>query len=87
VVDLLAVGGTLHRFAHPRLATTSTHGTGCTLSSAIAARLARGDELVEAVGGAIRYLEGALAAAYPLGRGRGPVDHLHAVAPTEASRR
>ncbi|HEX6862752.1 MAG TPA: bifunctional hydroxymethylpyrimidine kinase/phosphomethylpyrimidine kinase [Thermoanaerobaculia bacterium] len=76
VVDLLIAGGVAHRFRHPRLATTSTHGTGCTLSSAIAARLGRGEELPRAVGGAIEYLQGAMKAAYPLGSGHGPVDHL-----------
>ena len=81
ILDLLQLpaGGGVHRFTHPRLATRSTHGTGCTLSAAVAARLAAGDELVEAVEGAIRYLQGALAAAYPLGGGHGPVDHLYAL--------
>ncbi|HXU46362.1 MAG TPA: bifunctional hydroxymethylpyrimidine kinase/phosphomethylpyrimidine kinase, partial [Thermoanaerobaculia bacterium] len=77
VVDLLLEGGRWHRFAAPRLPDASTHGTGCTLSSAIAARLARGEELAGAVEGAIGYLRGALGAAYPLGGGTGPVDHLY----------
>jgi hydroxymethylpyrimidine/phosphomethylpyrimidine kinase len=79
VVDILLEEGGFHRFTHPRLQTTSTHGTGCTLSSAIAARLAFGDPLPLAVEGAIRYLQGAMAAAYPLGKagGHGPVDHLY----------
>ena len=76
VVDLLVDGDEVHRFAHPRIATTSDHGTGCTLSSAIAARLGAGELLPEAVRGGIEYLQGALRAAYPLGGGRGPVDHL-----------
>lgn len=76
VVDVLLVQGEEHCFRHPRLATTSTHGTGCTLSSAIAARLGRGEDLPRAVGGAIEYLQGAIKAAYPLGSGHGPVDHL-----------
>jgi len=76
VVDLLVVGEEIYRFRHPRLSTTSTHGTGCTLSSAIAARLGRGEELPRAVGGAIEYLQGAMKAAYPLGSGHGPVDHF-----------
>jgi hydroxymethylpyrimidine/phosphomethylpyrimidine kinase len=79
VVDLLLAAGQVHRFAHPRLRTTSTHGTGCTLSSAIAARLAAGDPLPKAVEGAIQYLHGAMAAAYPVGKGNGhgPVDHFY----------
>jgi hydroxymethylpyrimidine/phosphomethylpyrimidine kinase len=83
LVDLLIDGDRLHRFAHPRLHTTSTHGTGCTLSSAIAARLGAGEELPRAVAGAIDYLAGAIAAAYPVGQegGHGPVDHLYQLWP------
>ena len=76
MLDLLLAAGRFHRFVHPRIATGSDHGTGCTLSSAIAARLGAGEALPAAVEGAIDYLQGALRAAYPLGRGRGPVDHL-----------
>jgi hydroxymethylpyrimidine/phosphomethylpyrimidine kinase len=78
VVDLLVEAeGVVHRFRHPRLETSSTHGTGCTLSSAIAARMARGEDLATAVGGAVAWLHEAMKAAYPLGSGHGPVDHLH----------
>jgi hydroxymethylpyrimidine/phosphomethylpyrimidine kinase len=82
VVDLLvtpasAAGEEAARtFRHPRIETRSTHGTGCTLSSAVAARLAAGDPLERAVEGGIRYLQGAMAAAVPLGSGHGPVNHL-----------
>ena len=76
LVDLLATHEGEHRFTHSKVETTSTHGTGCTLSSAIAARLGRGDPLIRAVRGAIDYLQGAIAAAYPMGSGHGPVDHL-----------
>jgi hydroxymethylpyrimidine/phosphomethylpyrimidine kinase len=75
LVDVLAFGAERMRFAHPRIETRSTHGTGCTLSSAIAARLARGEELVDAVGGAIDYLDGALRRAPGVGGGAGPVGH------------
>ncbi len=85
VVDLLLVDGRFHRFRHPRIVTRSDHGTGCTLSSAIAARLAAGEPLPEAVGGAIDFLHGALSAAYPLGAGRGPVDHLYRLIPPAGS--
>lgn len=82
VVDLLWEGGRLHRgrfhrFSGERLDARSSHGTGCTLSSAIAARLAAGEPLARAVEGAIAWLRGALAAAYPLGSGNGPVDHFY----------
>jgi hydroxymethylpyrimidine/phosphomethylpyrimidine kinase len=79
IVDLLWDGARFHRFAGPRIHTTSTHGTGCTLSSAIAARLAQGQGLAEAVGVAIDYLRGAIADAYPLGGGHGPVNHLYRI--------
>lgn len=77
VEDLLVTAAGVERFRHPRQQSRSTHGTGCTLSAAIAARLARGEDLSSAVGGAIRYLQGAIAAAEPIGRGHGPVDHLY----------
>ncbi len=60
----------------PRIATRHTHGTGCTYSAAIAARLARGDELEDAVRGAKDWLTEALRRAPGLGHGIGPVDHL-----------
>ncbi len=65
-------------FSSPRVATRNTHGTGCTLSSAIAASLAKGEPLAEAVGAAKRYLDAALAGADRLnvGAGAGPVDHF-----------
>ncbi len=76
--DLLLDGEGLARFSSPRLATRNTHGTGCTLSSAIAAALGKGAPLREAVATAKRYLDGALAGADRLsvGHGPGPVDHF-----------
>lgn len=76
LVDLLCDGGRVTRYVHRRQPARSTHGTGCTLSSAVAARLARRAPLETAVAGALDYLQGALAAAFPLGAGVGPVDHL-----------
>jgi hydroxymethylpyrimidine/phosphomethylpyrimidine kinase len=87
IVDLLVSGAAgddrVERFHHPRLPTSSTHGTGCTLASALAARLAAGEEMARAAAGAIEYLAGALAAAYPVGSagGHGPVDHLYRLFP------
>ena len=81
VEDLLITAGGEHLFRHPRVQTDSTHGTGCTLSSAIAARLARGEDLPAAVGGAVDYLQGAIRAAPGLGRGHGPLGHLHGLFP------
>ncbi len=77
LVDLLYDGQSFQCFSHPRLATSSTHGTGCTLSAAIAAGLGAGAPLARAVEEAVSYLHGAIGAAYPVGRGHGPVDHLY----------
>ena len=79
VVDLLYAEGAWHRFTGPRITTRATHGTGCTLSSAIAARLARGEALPAAVEGAVGYLRQAMLTAHPLGRGHGPVNHFFAL--------
>ena len=76
---LLLAGGTRQRFNAPRFATRNTHGTGCTLSSAIAANLAKGLALPEAVGHAKTYISAAIAAAdqVAVGHGHGPVHHFH----------
>lgn len=79
--DLLILPDSEERFSAPRRATRNTHGTGCTLSAAIAALLARGADLSDAVRGAHRYLQGAIGAADGLniGQGHGPVHHFHEV--------
>ena len=76
---LLLAGGARRRFNAPRLDTRNTHGTGCTLSSAIAANLAKGLSLAEAVGEAKSYISAAIAAAdqVAVGHGHGPVHHFH----------
>lgn len=80
-IDVLFDGVQVHAFRGKRIDTPYTHGTGCALSSAIAAKLARGATLVEAIGAAKAYLEGALLAADRLtvGRGNGPLHHFHAL--------
>jgi hydroxymethylpyrimidine/phosphomethylpyrimidine kinase len=77
-VDILWDGKNVTRLYAPRIDTRNTHGTGCTLSSAIAAGLARGMPLDEACTSAKKYLTGALAAADTLGvgHGSGPVHHF-----------
>lgn len=79
-VDLLSDGTDIQFFRAPRVETRNTHGTGCTLSSAIAAYLARGLALADAVGAAKTYLTTAIAESGQLsvGSGHGPVHHLHA---------
>ncbi|HEY9472978.1 MAG TPA: bifunctional hydroxymethylpyrimidine kinase/phosphomethylpyrimidine kinase [Mycobacteriales bacterium] len=74
-VDLLWDGEHEHAFRSPRFDNRHTHGTGCTLASAIASRLALGDPMPVAVGTAKEYVTGAVAAGFPLGAGIGPVDH------------
>lgn len=73
--DLLWSEGKVIQFAGRRIDNPNTHGTGCTLSSAIAANLAKGFELAESVERAKEYLSGALEAMLDLGRGSGPVNH------------
>jgi len=79
-VDLLVEPTACTRLAADRIATANTHGTGCTLSSAIAAGLAKGWPLAEAVRAAKTYVTEALAAAnrIKIGSGHGPVHHFHA---------
>jgi hydroxymethylpyrimidine/phosphomethylpyrimidine kinase len=75
--DLLLDGDECYELVAPRLASTNIHGTGCTLSAAIAAHLARGSTLLEAVRLAKSYVHAAIAAgaSWHLGRGPGPLDH------------
>jgi len=75
VVDILWDGHTLRRWEHPRIHTSSTHGTGCSLSAAITAGLAQGDALAVAVDRALRWMSVAIATAPGLGRGHGPINH------------
>ena len=76
--DILLCGEDFHVFASRRIPTKNTHGTGCTLSSAIAAYLARGEALPEAVRKAKEYVTGAIEHALPLGHGCGPTHHFFA---------
>jgi hydroxymethylpyrimidine/phosphomethylpyrimidine kinase len=70
----------MRRFPAPRIATRNTHGTGCTLSSAIAAGLAKGLPLEEAVAVAKGFISAAISASdhLKIGHGHGPVHHFHA---------
>ncbi len=73
--DLLYADGEYRWFEGKRISNANTHGTGCTLSSAIAANLAKGYALDEAVKKAKEYISGALSAMLDLGQGSGPMDH------------
>ena len=84
LVDVFAHAGGYLRLHHPRITTTSDHGTGCTLASAIAEGIGRGMALPAAVERARDYLQQALETAVPLGTGHGPVNHGHTVIPFAA---
>jgi hydroxymethylpyrimidine/phosphomethylpyrimidine kinase len=75
-VDLLWDGASERSWTRPRIATRHTHGTGCTLSAAIAGGLAHGLELPEAVDHGVDFVARAIASAPGLGQGHGPVNHF-----------
>ena len=77
--DLLCCGGVLTWFRGERINNPNTHGTGCTLSSAIASNLALGYPLEEAISRSKAYISGALRAGLDLGQGSGPLDHMFAI--------
>jgi hydroxymethylpyrimidine/phosphomethylpyrimidine kinase len=74
-VDVLFDGRTVRRFTNARIDTTSTHGTGCTLSAAVAASMALGLTLEHAVELSLEYVHRAIASAPGLGGGHGPLNH------------
>jgi hydroxymethylpyrimidine/phosphomethylpyrimidine kinase len=78
-IDYLVGGDGVIALAASRIATNNTHGTGCSLSSAIAAGLAKGEQLEPAVRHAKTWISAAIAAADRLdvGRGHGPIHHFH----------
>ena len=75
--DILFDGAEFRAFTAPRVATTSTHGTGCTFASATAAGLAKGHSVRDAVGEAKKYVTDAIRHAFPIGRGHGPLNHFY----------
>lgn len=79
VVDVLFDGVGVHEYERPKIDTTNTHGTGCTLSAAVAAGLAHGRNLRSAVEQALQYVHSAIASAPGLGRGHGPLNHFTAL--------
>jgi hydroxymethylpyrimidine/phosphomethylpyrimidine kinase len=76
-VDLYYDGRKFRSLNAPRIRTKNTHGTGCTFSAAIAAYLARGEQIESAVVRAKKYITSAIAQAFPVGSGHGPVNHFH----------
>lgn len=78
-VDILFDGSAVQRFSTPRVATENTHGTGCSFSAAITARLAANRDIFEAIHDAKQYLYQALIHSYEIGAGHSPVHHFHAL--------
>ena len=81
VVDVLVTGQGTQRFESPRIDTRHTHGTGCTLASAVACSLAQGIGVEDAVRRARDFVLGAIRAAPGFGSGHGPLNHAHAIGP------
>ncbi|KAA5605831.1 bifunctional hydroxymethylpyrimidine kinase/phosphomethylpyrimidine kinase [Roseospira marina] len=81
VTDLLVTAEGIARFSAPRVDTTATHGTGCTLASALACGLAQGHPLPDAIARARAYVRRAMETAPGFGSGHGPMNHGHTVAP------
>lgn len=77
--DLLYRDGTCKWFHGKRIDNPNTHGTGCTLSSAIASNLAKGYDIAKSVSCAKKYIQGALAANLDLGKGQGPMNHAYGI--------
>ncbi|QLD86270.1 bifunctional hydroxymethylpyrimidine kinase/phosphomethylpyrimidine kinase [Natronomonas halophila] len=76
VLDVLVTEETIETARHPRVDTDATHGSGCTLSAAIATRLARGESLADAVGRSVDFMERAVRYHHDVGAGPGAVHHL-----------
>ncbi|MBI4502757.1 MAG: bifunctional hydroxymethylpyrimidine kinase/phosphomethylpyrimidine kinase [Gemmatimonadetes bacterium] len=76
VTDVLVTADRSRHFPHPRIETTSTHGTGCTLSAAITAGLALGRTVEDVVVAALEFVHQAIATAPGLGKGHGPLNHF-----------
>ncbi len=76
--DIMYDGREFRAFTHKRIDTTSTHGTGCTFASAVAAGLARGTPVRDAVSQAKAYVTAAIRNAFPMGKGHGPLNHFYA---------
>ena len=76
-IDIFYDGKNFREYRSPRIETKNTHGTGCTFSSAIAAGLARGIELTDAIGKAKEYVTEAIRTNLNIGHGHGPLNHLY----------
>jgi hydroxymethylpyrimidine kinase/phosphomethylpyrimidine kinase/thiamine-phosphate diphosphorylase len=75
-IDILLAGKTVQRLAAERIETSSTHGTGCSYSAALATLLAQGQPLMKAAASAKTFINEAILRAVPMGAGHGPVNHF-----------
>ena len=76
-IDLFYDGFTFQEFIAPRIKTMNTHGTGCTFASAIAANLARGEDIIKAIEKSKEYVTNAIRQTYQIGHGNGPLNHFY----------
>ena len=79
VIDVLYDGTDVTLFETGFLISKNTHGTGCSLASAISANLARGQSIKQAVHNAVRFVEAGIRTSFDLGKGSGPINHFHSV--------
>lgn len=79
VVDVLFDGQEITLFETDFLVSKNTHGTGCSLASAIAANLAQGKDMKQAVRSAVRFVEAGIKTSFSLGKGSGPINHFHSI--------
>lgn len=79
VFDVLFDGETTTLFETQHLVSKNTHGTGCSLASAIAANLAMGKDMARAVRSAVRFVEAGIKTSIDLGQGSGPINHFHSI--------
>ena len=86
-LDLFYDGRQFLEFRAPRIQTNNTHGSGCTFASAIAAFLAKGKSLDEAIGHAKQYVTHAIRHSFPLGRGNGPLGHFYRLWKVESDKK
>jgi hydroxymethylpyrimidine kinase/phosphomethylpyrimidine kinase len=77
VVDVLFDGKTATLFETEFLVSKNTHGTGCSLASAIAANLASGKDMIRSVRNAVRFVEAGIKTSFDMGKGSGPINHFH----------
>ncbi len=75
--DLYFDGSNFQEFSSPRFETVNTHGTGCTFASSVAAGLAKGLEVENAIGQAKEFVTEAIRTSFPIGQGHGPLNHFH----------